>query len=516
MSSLSKAEVDKIMVMYEGDKNRDASSKIRGFLFQDYVTIMCLLQDKVEYVCSEYLEDVDVFYEDGRFDFIQVKYYPNTSPDKKVISTDLYYQYLRLQMLQSTLEAKPCLFIHRETVVVKPTIQEMKNYVGLKRTLPKTVDYSIIQDPEKWLRDNIYTIDKKENQKAIFFEKMASEQSIESFINQLSISPQLSICEYKEKLMERLVKQFPNTSNSGDEERWKLILLGVSILYIQRRYALVDSDFNKLRIAKNEFYEYMTESVKNKKESTIVSYLVGIASELYGEIINNNPLSDLQIHILNLIYHNTVTWLENIANTVGGQYKLLNTFSTDDERKVFEYKVLSLDARLLKMAECKSSYIVFLSYMWKIILNLCQEKIKLETDITMNPDLFKPNYYIEQSVTEYVCFNFPDDKYISYSIILPRVGGDFNGVKRKIVGRMIKMSQKPEKWFFENNKILKGKNYYNYSTAEINENPTVADLGEDSFYIECMDCIGIDETEWNIPEECSECIFSEKCVKGRG
>ena len=75
----------------------------------------------------------------------------------------------------------------------------------------------------------------------------------------------------------------------------------------------------------------------------------------------------------------------------------------------------------------------------------------------MNPDLFKPNYYIEQSVTEYVCFNFPDDKYVSYSIILPRVGGDFNGVKRKIVGRMIKMSQKPEKWFFENNKILKGK-----------------------------------------------------------
>lgn len=516
MSSLSKAEVDKIMVMYEGDKNRDASSKIRGFLFQDYVTIMCLLQDKVEYVCSEYLEDVDVFYEDGRFDFIQVKYYPNKSPDKKVISTDLYYQYLRLQMLQSTLKAKPCLFIHRETVVVKPTIQEMKNYVGLERVLPKTVDYSIIQDPEKWLRDNIYTIDKKENQKATFFEKMASEQSIESFINQLSISPQLSICEYKEKLMERLAKEFPNTSNSGDEEKWKLILLGVSILYIQRRYALVDSDFNKLRIAKNEFCEYMTESVKNKKESTIVSYLVGIASELYGEIINNNPLSDLQIHILNLIYHNTVTWLENIANTVGGQYKLLNTFSTEDERKVSEYKVLSLDARLLKMAECRSSYIVFLSYMWKIILNLCQEKIKLETDITMNPDLFKPNYYIEQSVTEYVCFNFPDDKYVSYSIILPRVGGDFNGVKRKIVGRMIKMSQKPEKWFFENNKILKGKNYYNYSTAEINENPTVADLGEDSFYIECMDCIGIDETEWNIPEECSECIFSEKCVNGRG
>ena len=150
--------------------------------------------------------------------------------------------------------------------------------------------------------------------------------------------------------------------------------------------------------------------------------------------------------------------------------------------------------------------------MWKIILNLCQEKIKSEVEISANPDLFKPNTYMDQSVVEYVCFNFPDDKFISHSVILPRVGGDFNSVKRRIVGRMIKLSQKPEKWFFENNRIRRGKNYYNYSTADVNENPTVADLGEDSFYIECMDCIGIDDNEWNIIEPCSECIFSEKCV----
>ena len=69
--------------------------------------------------------------------------------------------------------------------------------------------------------------------------------------------------------------------------------------------------------------------------------------------------------------------------------------------------------------------------------------------------------------------------------------------------------------FFENSKISKGKNYYDYSTADVNENPTVADLGENSFYIECMDCIGIDETEWNVLENCGECIFSEEC-NGRG
>ena len=75
MSVLMNTEVDKLSVMYEGDKNRDATDKIRGFLFQDYVTIRCLLQNQVEYVCLEYLEDVDVFFEDGTFEFIQVKYY---------------------------------------------------------------------------------------------------------------------------------------------------------------------------------------------------------------------------------------------------------------------------------------------------------------------------------------------------------------------------------------------------------------------------------------------------------
>ncbi|RHK19952.1 hypothetical protein DW074_16850 [Ruminococcus sp. AF46-10NS] len=61
----------KLSIMYEGDKARDATDKIRGFLFQDFVTIMCLLQKNVKYVCSEYIEDVDVFFEDNTFEFIQ-------------------------------------------------------------------------------------------------------------------------------------------------------------------------------------------------------------------------------------------------------------------------------------------------------------------------------------------------------------------------------------------------------------------------------------------------------------
>ena len=43
VSVFTKMELDKLSVMYDGDKDRDATSKIRGFLFQDYVTIMLSL-----------------------------------------------------------------------------------------------------------------------------------------------------------------------------------------------------------------------------------------------------------------------------------------------------------------------------------------------------------------------------------------------------------------------------------------------------------------------------------------
>lgn len=51
VSVFTKMELDKLSVMYDGDKDRDATSKIRGFLFQDYVTIMCILKNQVEYLC---------------------------------------------------------------------------------------------------------------------------------------------------------------------------------------------------------------------------------------------------------------------------------------------------------------------------------------------------------------------------------------------------------------------------------------------------------------------------------
>lgn len=146
----------KLSIMYEGDKARDATDKIRGFLFQDLITIMCLLQKNVKYVCSEYIEDVDVFFEDNTFEFIQVKYYPKTSPYMKEILTDLYYQYLRLEMLQSTLKVSPKLYIHGKSKVKKLEITDMKTYIGLENNLHKSASYLNVAESVNLLRTDIY------------------------------------------------------------------------------------------------------------------------------------------------------------------------------------------------------------------------------------------------------------------------------------------------------------------------------------------------------------------------
>ena len=193
MSVLMNEEADKLSIMYEGDKNRDAADKIRGFLFQDYITIRCLLQNQVKYVCSEYLEDVDIFFEDDTFEFIQVKYYSKTYPSMKEISTDLYYQYLRLQMHRSTLKAKPSLYIHRDSKVEKPTLDKMKEYIGHENELPKSVTYPNTADSVAWLRANVYSTNKKEEQKKSLFATMASEDSLKKFIARFNVAHQQDI-----------------------------------------------------------------------------------------------------------------------------------------------------------------------------------------------------------------------------------------------------------------------------------------------------------------------------------
>ncbi|SFQ42085.1 hypothetical protein SAMN04487928_1445 [Butyrivibrio proteoclasticus] len=512
MSVVSKEEIDKLSLMYDGDKSRDASDKIRGFLFQDYIAIGCLLDNDVEYVCSEYIEDVDVFFQDGRLLIIQAKYYPNTVPKKDEIFTDLFYQYLQLRMLNSNMSAIPSLYIHRAVTVAIPTIDEMKTYVVGENALRKKVIYPNEVDAEKFLEEEVYSLTKKEERKRKLFLKMASEESIKGFLDACSIVHLSNIDKYKDEVMDKLALSYPRPDRSVDQGNWKLILLGLAISRIQSRYMLKDPSFEQLRVNKNDFDQHMRMTVQTRDELSIVYYLIGVTYEIYGQIIIGNDLSVVQRKMLDQIYYNTVNWLTMTLDNPDGQYRLLNTISTDDCSKIKDFMDMPIDARLIKIAECKPGFECFICYLWKIMLDINQSNGM--TNSVDNDDELDPSSYVDNSVKDYICLHFPEDKLISHAVILPEVLSRFNTIRRNIVSRMINAEPKPGKWFFGNNGIMRGKNYYKYSTADVCDNPTVADLGQEIFYIECMDCIGVDEGQWNKNERCDTCIFSEQCVRG--
>lgn len=79
---------------------------------------------------------------------------------------------------------------------------------------------------------------------------MASEESLNDFIEKYDISYKDDIKQYKEKLMEDLAEVYPDSDENGDKDRWQLILLGLAISYVQRRYMLVNPCFEQLKVDK--------------------------------------------------------------------------------------------------------------------------------------------------------------------------------------------------------------------------------------------------------------------------
>lgn len=546
MYALNDAEEQKLSLMFEGDKNRDASSNIRGFLFQDYVAIRALLRKDAKAVCSEYLEDVNVFRWDGSLELIQVKYYPKTNPQMKSIVTDLYYQYLRMRMLRSSLKPVPRLYIHGKTDDIgKPELKDLIGYLELDGELKKTAQYP--DDAEAWIRENVYLKEKKtdeepedkkkkngkkkdkqqpekekqnkDEQKKSLFSAMAAEDSLKAFHDDLEVENLSDIQAYKKEAMDELAAAYPNPYEDDDdvEEHWPLILLGLGISFVQRRYLLEDAEPDQMRMTCGEFDGYIKEATRINREDMIGSYLVGIAAERYGDILAYNTLTDLQTVLLNRIYRNTVQWIRELSETVDGQYRLLNTLSRKDSQKVARYKKLkSPSSKLRSMAECSVDFASFLSYLWKIMLDICQQHVTEPEELEDHAALLDPRHYLDPSVQDFVCLVFSGDHPTS-SMILPAVGGDPRTVALKIVDRIVNMAEKehrPGKWFFQNfhnNEIMRGRYDYDLNMAAIREEQTVVDLDDTAFYIECMNCININAGSWHIQDPRGKCILCQNC-----
>lgn len=492
-----------IGLMYKGEHNRDASSKVRGFLFQDLVAIDELLKDETEYVCTEYVEDV-FSAQEGKVYVIQVKYYPKSNVGMKEIVRDLYYQFLRLEVYGYKGKVIPQLSIYSEKEVNDVTLDELKQYIA--------VDKDQKPDFEKNDIEEVYKENKDEAHKKCF-NNYAYNKSMKKFIDVLAINKKYQrIGEYRKELEDKINEEIKSTSTISDENSRKTIAMGLAIRFIQDSYNDAKNDsrteFEKKKRTRKEFLEYLQRNTCLINEECIGAYLEGVVYDIWSEKEEDNPsLTQNQLELLHIIVGNTAKWISQLCNNIKGQKQLINTISRRKKEYVDEYENFDIEERLTIVKEHRAELEDYLCFLWKILFDVNQDLVEKEFNKKIK-EILRIENYIDKSENKIIQLNFNSNA--PTAVLLSGIGDSRQGEKmRNILSRM--RVSKPELWYL----CGKNKGYFSYAQniSEIMQGLNVASIAQETFKIECMNCIKVDLGEWSKIDECNDTIFSEKCVE---
>lgn len=495
------------MNMYHGEETRDASSKVRGFLFQDLIAINELIKPQTDYVCSEYVEDVFVS-AGNRIYVIQAKYYPKGSVVMKEIIRDLYYQYLRMKLYGYNGELIPVLAVHTKAILDKPTLADMQGngYINVNRANCPQLPY----DMDAWLVKHIYPLKKGDAENA-FFEAFAWNDSIQSFLDALVITKDPGTLKiYREKIASELNSLF-SEYYIVDENMRKNVLVGLAVQYIRETYdePLKDTEIFCFRKRNREtFIKYLSDHICTETDANIAAYLRSVVMECWDKIEKfNEQLTIEQINLLQFIRDTTADWIYRFGSNKSGQLQLLNTISMKDGDSLTDFIHWNVSKRLQVIYEHRNAIETFLRYFWKILFNINFDLVDRPLNQTDRIRLI-PESYIDEHEIRYLKIKFPDDVSNS-SVILSTPDVSRSGEELYCTFHRMK-DFRPEKWYMCGK--YHGKFSYEQDVSSIVNNKTISTIHQEQFRIECMGCIGVDMGGWHNTENCKKSIFLDKCI----
>lgn len=518
---------------YRGEAKRDARSKIRGFLFQDLIAIRWLVNPSTESVCSEYIEDVIVFGKDATY-VIQAKYYSSSGMVKNEIMRELYYQYLRLQLLGYE-KIKPVLaayyphkmrkpsknkmwsYIKDEDQAIKPNKEDKKTTENPEGIESYREDKTIVEsskDIEEWLEKEVYARNKEEAENT-FFEKYASNDTIKEFINDLEIDTNYKeIGKYREEVAKELEKiNFPGCIILDMEQKTS-ILIGLAVQYIQGKYNEKTNGTDLLEeilCTREKFLEYLRKNLCVETDERIAAYLQSVILDVTDEILTGSPnMGEEQMKLLECIQENTADWMRQLVSNSNGRLQLLNTVSGMSPKRLEKYEEKSISEQYGIIREHREKIEFFLRYLWKIMMNINQDLLQESHLTESQKERLMPRHYVDSGEERYISLHFLKEEVQTVTIVSPAVRPNAGGTLANIFSRMREFQ--PEKWYMcgDYHGIYK----YDMDISQIKEAHMVSALEEKCFRIECMECIVIEDGYWNQTEVCEETIFTNTCVKG--
>jgi len=493
--------------MHIGEERRNASDTIRGFLFQDHLAIELILDaNDNDNIYVEWVEDIFVENDDN-ISIYQVKYYPKSHINMNKIYQNLFYQYLKYELFKKESEEKEvktyCLYHSQRCTDV--SVDDVKNICIKKENKINEIDKEYIKAKLMSCDD----IDKRQN---LLFEEIASTSLFSEF--KFEKKEKQSIVDIRNNLKEKLFKTDKVNKSMlkmKNEEDIKDILLSVALEYIHESYYKKPEDYKLRRMTKASFFDYINKivGVDERQCIEIIKFIVlGYIDEVFGEIYHEITKAEV-IDAYRNIYMTTKEFFKEKLNNKETRFKFLNTISTDRYEHLNRgiYMDYSAEEELEKFMEYKDKIRQFLLNVWKILFDVKCVNFGA---------YFKDNEY------ECIFFEYPDEKAKPVIIVSPG-NGEPKRDADKTFDRVIRMKIKPRKWYFRHSArgkyvySYKKKYEYSYKINKIRKNELNGKFNyndfdiEDSFVMECLNCIKYDIDQIENRDPNYKCIFELDC-----
>ncbi len=536
------------------------TDKAENDLFDDYDKLngkVCNIiyeAEMVEDYCKEFILDNKL-----HIRLAQIKYNARSKSvfyktNKDALKT-LYYIYLKSLILDcEEFDFKCSLFYfnlnkdnneidYSEKIKLELTDIVKKEIESLKKKLKEDEDKS---NYNEWVAANIddEIIYKELGSKDLdgriqyLFYNYSSDYNIDNFINNILIVKKVpkredlinDIKEVLERDYNDLIDDTYSLSqfiNKGD----MLYSLGVNFIINEWQSKKDKSERKPINL--NEVKSYIQSinsndiSMENIVENLLVKFFEEILEFIYDQIFEDESENlneeDMIIKFEKLSY-DLLKYFKKILKLKSNRYALFNTISNNRFKTIDEYLGLSVIDEYTIINQMKD---LFISFCVRILKIMYWEKYINNNEIRLT-DWFK----IDQ---ELLIFRKKDLKI--KTILLPNAYDDrVKSICKDTVHRINRINQivphysKPRVWYFKNiNDNKKYSDRISYTLEEIKkpngkkmqyrlnianipdpkDRNNIVGCNDDYFYIECMDCLKMNEIS---NYEYIEYIFSERCV----
>lgn len=503
--SLSKLYAQKLRL---GEERRDASDKIRGFLYQDLIAIQLIFTFDESYDC--YVEWVeDIFLEnENEIILIQVKHYPYSTVKFREIFKDMYYQFLKFKLLDSEKEMKTYCYHHSNSIYKTSIKSENLDELIF-------IDDDVVVD-KKLLYKKLGECSNQEERKKLIFENFGSEK----ILNEISFEclKTKSIFEIKDEIGEILFKLLQSNEivQSLPRNEAKNLLESLAIEYVQKNYYSKLELCSERKLTKIKFLKELSQALSYddiKGISLVKSVFYNYVDEIFSDICEYTNDSNKSIVIAyEQIYRATKIYFDIALESKKSRYKFINTVSINQKYRELNFKRY----QDLTLKEERELYLkngdkieIYIRHFWKLIYNL-------EPNF-QNLDISK--YIVEkEDCYLFTCSNDKDSP-ILLSSELSR-SNETTQIS-KVISRVTKMEFKPSKWYLSTDKKYSNCSLsYPYSIAKIDnldrENTyKLDDIDNSLFSIECMRCVKCDIAALDMErkDDLNKSLFCKRCVE---